>query len=124
MMEPSGFGIWCTATCPSDEVLDWPHAMQNLAKAGNAAFGEGSEEARAWLARRETELWKGERIRVDNALHDLPRRHKERGKAIRQMKSDVDKHWPTLFYTHLRAEGRSIGSGTVERAAKNVWAGA
>ena len=29
------------------EVLDWPHALQNLAKAANAAFGEGSEEARA-----------------------------------------------------------------------------
>lgn len=102
------------------EVLDWPHAMQNLAKAGNAAFGEGSEEARAWLAQRETELWNGERVRVDIALHQLPRRRKERGKAIRQVKSYVDQHWPRLCYDRFRAEGRPIGSGTVESAAKNV----
>jgi hypothetical protein len=102
------------------EVLDWPHAMQNLAKAANAAFGEGSEEGRAWLAQRETELWNGERMQVDNALHSLPRRHKERGKAIRQVKNYVDQHWPRLCYARFRAEGRPIGSGTVESAAKNV----
>jgi len=102
------------------EVLDWPHAMQNLAKAGNVAYGEGSEEARAWLDQQETYLWNGERMRVDNALHQLPRRYKERGKAIRQVKSYVDQHWPRLCYDRFRAEGRPIGSGTVESAAKNV----
>lgn len=102
------------------EVLDWPHAMQNLAKAGNAAFGEGSEEARDWLTQRETELWNGERMKVDNALHSLPRRYKERGKAIRQVKNYFDQHWPRLCYARFRAEGRPIGSGTVESAAKNV----
>lgn len=102
------------------EVLDWPHAMQNLAKAGNAAFGEGTEEARAWLTQREAELWNGERMKVDNALADLPRRYKERGKAIRQVKNYVDQHWPRLCYARFRAEGRPIGSGTVESAAKNV----
>ena len=102
------------------EVLDWPHAMQNLAKAGNAAFGEGSEETRAWLAQRETDLWNGERMRVDIALHQLPRRYKERGAAIRQVKSYVDQHWPRLCYDRFRAEVRPIGSGTVESAAKNV----
>lgn len=102
------------------EVLDWPHALQNLAKAGHAAFGEGSEEARAWLAQRETELWSGERMRVDIALHQLPRRYKERGRAIRQVIDYVDQHWPRLCYARFRAEGRPIGSGTVESAAKNV----
>jgi hypothetical protein len=102
------------------EVLDWPHAMQNLAKAGNAAFGEGSDEARAWLARRETELWDGERTRLDIALHQLPRRHGERGKAIRQVKGYISQHWPRLCYARFRAEGRPIGSGTVESAGKNV----
>jgi hypothetical protein len=94
--------------------------MQNLAKAGNAAFGEGSDEARAWLARRETELWDGERTRLDIALHQLPRRHGERGKAIRQVKCYISQHWPRLCYARFRAEGRPIGSGTVESAGKNV----
>jgi hypothetical protein len=102
------------------EVLDWPHALQNLAKAANAAFGEGSEEASAWLDQRETELWNGERMKVDTALHDLPRRYKERGQAIRQVIGYIDGHWPRLCYADFRATGRPIGSGTVESAAKNV----
>lgn len=104
------------------EVLDWPHALQNLAKAANAAFGEGSEEARTWLDQRKTELWNGERMQVRNALHNLPRRYKERGQAIRQVIGYIDGHWPRLRYDDFRAEGRPIGSGTVESAAKDVIA--
>jgi len=104
------------------EVLDWPHALQNLAKAANAAFGEGSEEARTWLDQRETDLWNGERMQVDIALHNLPRRYKERGQAIRQVIDYIDGHWPRLCYADFRAEDRPIGSGTVESAAKNVVA--
>lgn len=104
------------------EVLDWPHALQNLAKAAHAAFGEGSEEARTWMDQQETELWNGERMQVDIALHNLPRRYKERGQAIRQVRGYIDEHWPRLCYADFRAEGRPIGSGTVESAAKNVVA--
>jgi hypothetical protein len=102
------------------EVLDWSHGMQNLAKAGNAAWGEGTEEARAWLAQRETELWLGQRMKVDIALHQLPRRYKERGKAIRQVQEYVDHHWERIRYDRFREEGHPIGSGTVESGAKNV----
>jgi hypothetical protein len=102
------------------EVLDWCHGMQNLAKAGNAAWGEGTEEARAWLAQRETELWHGQRMKVDIALHQLPQRYKERGKAIRQVQGYVDNHWERIRYDRFREEGHPIGSGTVESGAKNV----
>jgi hypothetical protein len=105
---------WCVG------VLDWPHAMQNLAKAGNAAWGEGTEESRAWLAQRETELWQGKRMKVEVALQRLPRRYKERGRAIRQVKGYIDHHWGRIEYACFRAEGRPIGSGTVESGAKNV----
>jgi len=104
------------------DVLDWAHVLQNLAKAGNAAFGEGSEEAQSWLTQQETNLWNGQRMKVNNALHHLPRRYKERGKAIRQVKGYIDQHWARLRYDQFRAEGRPIGSGTVESAAKNVVA--
>ena len=104
------------------EVLDWPHALQNLAKAANAAFGEGSEAAHTWLDQRKTDLWNGERMQVDIALHNLPRRYKERGQAIRQVIGYIDGHWPRLRYADFRAKDRPIGSGTVESAAKNVVA--
>jgi len=102
------------------EVLDWSHGMQNLAKAGNAAWGEGTTAARAWLAQRETELWHGQRMKIDVALHQLPQRYKERGKAIRQVQGYIDNHWERIRYDLFREEGHPIGSGTVESGAKNV----
>jgi hypothetical protein len=34
------------------EILDWPHGVENLAKAGNTGWGEGTEEAWVWLEQR------------------------------------------------------------------------
>jgi hypothetical protein len=102
------------------EVLDWPHAVENLAKAGKAGWGEGTAEAKAWLEERKTELWNGELVQVELGLEALPQRYKERGKHIRQVKAYVDEHWKRLRYDQFRAEGRPIGSGTVESAARNV----
>ena len=102
------------------EVLDWPHAMQNLSKAADAAWGEGSPQAHTWLAERETELWAGGVLDVQVALEQLPRRRKACGKAIRQVKDYVARHKARMDYQRFREEGRPIGSGTVESAAKNV----
>jgi hypothetical protein len=102
------------------EILDWPHAMQNLAKAGEAAWGEGKPKAYAWLAEREKELWEGRVLEVRTALEQLPQRRRARGKAIRQVRDYIADHEVRLDYQHFRDEGRPIGSGTVESAAKNV----
>jgi hypothetical protein len=104
------------------EVLDWSHAVQNLAKASNAAWGEGSQEAKEWLAQRKTELWNGQLFEVRVALAALPRRRKERGKAIRQVQGYFVEHAKRLEYARFRAEGRPIGSGSVESGGKNVVA--
>lgn len=74
------------------EVLDWSHAVQNLAKAGTAAWGEGTAEAQAWLAEWKSELWAGQVADVLVALQPLPQRRKERGRAIRQVQEYVAQH--------------------------------
>lgn len=102
------------------EVLDWPHAMQNLSKAADAAWGEGSAQAQAWLVEREAELWEGRVLEVQIALERLPPRRKACGKAIRQVKEYVARHQGRMDYRRFREEGRPIGSGAVESAAKNV----
>ena len=102
------------------EVLDWSHAVQNLAKAATAAFGEGSTEAQAWLAERKTELWEGRIAAVGSALLRLPRRRGERGRQIRNVQEYMTQHASRMDYTRFRAEGRPIGSGTVESGVKNV----
>jgi hypothetical protein len=102
------------------EVLDWPHAVQNLTKAGDAAWGEGTPAAQEWLAQRKTELWQGQVRQMRVALHALPPRRKERGTAIRQVRQYTARHGRRMDYAHFRAVGRPIGSGTVESGAKNV----
>lgn len=102
------------------EILDWPHALENLAKAGKAGWGEGTAESRAWLDERKTELWDGKLVDVEIGLGQLPKRYKERGDHIRQVKAYIDQHWRRLHYDVFRAQGRPIGSGTVESAARNV----
>lgn len=102
------------------EILDWPHAVENLAKAGKAGWGEGTPEAQAWLEQRRTELWNGQLVQVEIGLDQLPRRYKDRGKDIRQVKNYFDQHRKRLHYDRFRAESRPIGSGTVESGAKNV----
>jgi hypothetical protein len=102
------------------EVLDWPHAVQNLAKAGDAAWGEGTAAAQEWLTQRKTELWRGQVKQVRVALQTLPPRRKERGTAIRQVRQYTAHHAKRMDYAHFRAAGRPIGSGTVESGAKNV----
>jgi hypothetical protein len=90
--------------------------VENLAKAGKAGWGEGTAEAQAWLEQRKTELWNGQLVQVEIGLEELPRRYKERGTHICQVKSYVDQHWKRLRYDRFRAEGRSIGSGNGERS--------
>jgi len=102
------------------EILDWSHAVQNVAKAGAAAFGEGTPEAQAWLAERKVELWEGRVAAVGVALLRLPRRRAERGRVIRNVLEYTTEHANRMDYARFRAEGRPIGSGTVESGAKNV----
>jgi len=102
------------------EVLDWSHAVQNVAKAAAAAFGEGTLEAQAWLAERKVELWEGRVAAVGAALLRLPRRRGERGRVIRNVLEYIIQHTNRMDYARFRAEERPIGSGTVESGAKNV----
>jgi hypothetical protein len=102
------------------EVLDWSHAIQNLAKAAVAAYGEGSAEAQAWLTERKAELWAGRVAAVGGALLRLPRRRGDRRRQIRNVQEYVTRHASRMDYARFRAEGRPIGSGTVESGAKNV----
>ena len=102
------------------EVLDWSHAVQNLAKAAAAAWGEGTREAQAWLVERKAELWQGQVGAVEVALLRLPRKRGERGRVIRNVLEYVSQHAARMDYARFRAQGRPIGSGAVESGAKNV----
>jgi hypothetical protein len=113
-------GLISTVLPQATQVLDWSHAMGHVWKAGHAAFGEGTAAATAWVKARETELWNGQVAAVQVALADLPAKGGEAAAKIRQVRAYVAAHTARLDYARFRSEGRPIGSGTVESAARNV----
>lgn len=94
-------------------VLDIYHASEQLWSAAKATFGEGSAEAAAWAAaRRGTLLRSG----AAGLLGELAG---ERWPAVRGYFAP---HLGHTDYAGRLAEGRSIGSGLVEGACKQVIA--
>lgn len=92
-------------------VLDVYHASQHLHDAAKAAFGEGTAEAAAWVeARRATLLRRG----AAGLLAELA------GERWAGVRGYFEPHVEHTGYAARLAEGRSIGSGLVEGACKQV----
>jgi hypothetical protein len=111
--------VW-TCYPEATEVLDWPHAVGHLWKAGQAAYGEGTEEAERWVTGREGELWEGDVVAVQRALRGVSVEGEEQAQAIRQVKAYVATHRHRMDYARCRRERRPIGSGAIESGCKNV----
>ena len=118
-MHPYHYSV-LTCYPEATEILDWPHATQHLWKAGWAAYREGTEGATRWVEAREAELWEGDVVALQEALGRLAKDGGEEGEKIRQVQGYVARHAHRMDYARFRAEGRPIGSGTVESACKNV----
>jgi hypothetical protein len=115
--------IWdIVLTCYPEavEILDWPHATQHLWKAGWAAYGEGTDQAQEWVKAREGALWEGDVTAVQQALGRLSVQEEEQAEKVRQVQGYMTTHAHRMGYARFRAEGRPIGSGTIESGCKNV----
>jgi hypothetical protein len=102
------------------EILDWWHAMDHLWKAGKGVFGEGTDEAKAWVKAREAELWAGNVEAVITALKAEAERPK--GEAAADEIHYFETNKERMRYDQFRAAGYPIGSGTVESACKRLIA--
>ncbi len=102
-------------------VLDIYHALEHVSDAAKMLFGEGSTAAQDWTdTARKTLLtrgWTG----IDEHLQQtcLPR-NPARRKALQGLRDYLGNHVSHLHYAQRLAEGRSIGSGQVEGACKNM----
>ena len=108
--------IWdMVLTCypEATEILDMPHGMGHVWKAGGAAYGEGTEEATRWVKAREEALWAGDVGGVLGALGRLSVEGEEEREKVRQVRDYVTTHAHRMDYARFRAEGRPIGSGTL-----------
>lgn len=103
-------------------ILDIYHASSYIADAAKALYGEGSPEAKTWLDQGRQSLladgWYGicAHIGVTLATENTPARQN----AVQTLTSYLAKHTEHLNYRLRLHQGRSIGSGMVEGAAKNL----
>lgn len=104
------------------QVLDIYHAAEHIAAAGKALFGEGTAEAAAWLEGGRGLLlsdgWTGLCDHIGATLEESPGRAGHA--ALGELTSYFAAHMGRLNYCHRLYTGRSIGSGMVEGAAKNL----
>jgi hypothetical protein len=105
-------------------ILDFPHAVEHLAHAAQAAFGAGTPDATAWLDSQAHRLKHEGPATVLTALRALPVAQARdpiaagaaRDATLRYLEARLDQ----LAYPRFRAAGYPIGSGAVESANKLV----
>jgi hypothetical protein len=106
----------------SGGVLDIYHAAEHISEAGKKLFGEGSAEAKAWLEGGRGLLlsdgWAGLCDHIGAALVKSPGLSGHA--ALGELTGYFAAHTERMNYAHRLYAGRSIGSGMVEGAAKNL----
>ena len=126
--------IWnLAADCYPDSVriVDWYHAMEHLWRAANAVYGQGTQEARRWVKRREEELARGEVHKVIRALEQVAEVELVQIKGEEAVGSELQQdllkeasyfrsNARRMRYQEFREEGYPIGSDMVESGCKNL----
>jgi hypothetical protein len=101
--------------------LDIFHALEHVAAAAKALFGEGAAEAHRWQDRCRDALlaegWSGIARLIDAARPIAVRAPQQR--ALDELAAYLQPHRERLDYARRLAEGRPIGSGLIEGACKN-----
>jgi hypothetical protein len=106
----------------SGGVLDIYHAAEHIAEAGKKLFGEKSAEAKTFLEEGRGLLlsdgWAGLCDHIGATLTKTPELSGHA--ALGELTGYFAAHTDRLNYAHRLHTGRSIGSGMVEGAAKNL----
>jgi hypothetical protein len=108
-------------------ILDFSHAAEYIAAAGQAVLGEGTPLFQAWLKDTLHELKHGQPEKVLTTLRDMQAEVSARGpggetagETIQKSLTYLEKRQEHLDYAHFQALGYPIGSGSVESANKLV----
>jgi hypothetical protein len=108
-------------------ILDFPHAAEYVAVAGQAVLGEGTPLFQAWLKDTLHELKHGQPEKVLTTLRDMQAEVNARGaggeaavKTIQKSLTYLEKRQEHIQYARFQALGYPIGSGSVESANKLV----
>lgn len=102
------------------QVIDWGHASERLWKVSNAAFGDGSKNAKSWAEQQEARLWQGRTAEVVSALQSLHWSEIQCSDDIRNSPAYFETRQAKMSYDQFRQAGYPIGSGTVESGVNTV----
>jgi len=108
-------------------ILDFGHAGEYVAQAGQVVLGEGTDSFQGWLKDTLHELKHGEPDTVLNTLRDMHAEMSVRGagceaaaSTIQKSLAYLEKRREHMDYARFQALGYPIGSGSVESANKLV----
>lgn len=106
----------------ADGVLDIYHALEHVTQTARVLCGEGTTAARQWREAARRRLleagWPGIELWL---ARERPQRRKPRERrAIDELRNYLGRHRRQLDYRRCLAQGRTIGSGMVEGACKNM----
>lgn len=106
-------------------ILDFPHALGDVAQAGQVVYGEGTVACTRWFAHQRQTLRAGNPAEVLEALRQLGVAAKRRRAiaalpAIQERLRYLEKRRGMLDYAWYQARGYPMGSGSVESANKLV----
>jgi hypothetical protein len=103
------------------QVIDWSHVEERVGVVAQAALGEDSAAAHAWIDARLDKLWEGKPRAVLSALTHLKAKAPRSAKALVQENIVYFQNQQgRMHYDQYRAAGLPIGSGTVESAATTL----
>lgn len=106
----------------SEQIVDWYHATEHLAKAAALLHGEGTTSSRYWYKSRKTTLFQGH---ADLIAQELAKAAKGKPQVAEDLVREAGyfkNNSRRMQYLERREEGYPIGSGTVESGAKQFKA--
>lgn len=111
---------WTEQRAEIVEIVDFWHAAERLATVAKALFGEGTEEAKQWLATWRHRLHEGEIDALLAKMQSLAARWKSgrrRQTCLEQLRY-FGEHRERMRYEKFRAMNLPIGSGAIEGTCK------
>jgi len=104
------------------ECLDVYHALEHLSATGKVLYGDETKEYEKWREETTLELMWGGLGLLEKRLDGLDgeERTVTEQESLRRLRGYLGRHSGRLTYRDRLLEGRSIGSGQVEGACKNL----
>jgi hypothetical protein len=106
----------------SQQLVDWFHGQEHLARSAQLLYGEGTQAAKRWRKERETDLFQGQADEIAREIR-LQAEHKQSVRADLLTEAGYfEHHQHRMNYMEMREEGWLIGSGMVESGGKQFKA--